>query len=146
LTVHNSSSRFLFPWHRACSASPYLPRPCKVAPCFETGCMDTLDTSGSACLSVWHPCGPNTCAQCLAAAAETPFLDDSEWQKILRSSASKRVPKKRQIPVSCLNWDFHVNLFFFSSPPPWPLGHSDYLLWALLCTVTDRIRTCAGNA
>ena len=52
LTVHNSSSRFLFPWHRACSASPYLPRPCKVAPCFETGCMDTLDTSGSACLSV----------------------------------------------------------------------------------------------
>jgi len=45
--------------------------------------MDTLDTSGSACLSVWHPCGPNTCAQCLAAAAETPFLDDSDWQKIL---------------------------------------------------------------
>ena len=27
LTVHNSSSRFLCPWHRACSASPCLPRP-----------------------------------------------------------------------------------------------------------------------
>ena len=47
LTVHNSSSRFLFPWHRACSASPCLRRPCKVEPCFETWCMDTLDTSAA---------------------------------------------------------------------------------------------------
>jgi hypothetical protein len=69
LTVHNSSSRFLCPWHRACSASPCLPRSCKVAPCFETWCMDSRHFCG-ACLSVWHSRGRNTCAQCLGAAAE----------------------------------------------------------------------------
>ena len=45
LTVHNSSSRFLCPWQRACSASPCLPRPRKVATCFETCYIDTLETS-----------------------------------------------------------------------------------------------------
>jgi len=33
LTVHNSSSIFLCPWHRACSASPCLPRPLKRDTC-----------------------------------------------------------------------------------------------------------------
>ena len=47
LTVHNSSSTLLRPWHRACTASTCLPRRCKVTPCSETWCMDPLDTSAA---------------------------------------------------------------------------------------------------
>ena len=101
LTVHNSSSCFLCPWHRACAASPCLPRPCKVASCFETWCMDPLDTSAEApldcCLSTLLP-------GCICRSS--PFsLDWPIFWEALRASSDTR-------------WVFPIPVEFF----PYPLS------------------------
>ena len=77
LTVHNSSSRFLCPWHRACSASPCLPRPCKVEPCFETCYMDTLDTSAAPVCRFGIHAGAIHARNAWVLLPKLPFLADS---------------------------------------------------------------------
>ena len=96
LTVHNSSSCFLCSWHRACAASPCLPRPCKVAPCRREVAWKV------------SRCDPNVASgqdqprrALHTRIAPNAILRSSEQSKILRSSESKA-----PIPVEFFKMQF----------------------------------------
>jgi hypothetical protein len=108
LTVHNSSSRFLCPWHPACSASPCLPRPRKVAPCFETCYIDTLDNSAAPVRRFGIHAGAIHARNAWVLMPKLPFLTSmcksADWKdiyrlpKVLRSSESAAKKNPRQNP------------------------------------------------